>query len=200
VTLVKGTLSPRSAVVADTRTSQLIVTTTEKELDQLNAVVARLDTPTRQVLIEAKLIETALNPRSLKGIDWSGTLEAQHFSIGNNTPDQQAFKPGTPAQPPPPGGTVGTVGTPDTPAVFGRVFSDMPKVAVNSSGGFYPPVAFLNADGVSAVLSFIVVFGLLSGRFLTPTNFVNILIQAAHIAIIGIGLIFSQRFFGDRSI
>src|SRR5882724_11598536 len=39
-------------------------------------------------------------------------------------------------------------------------------------------------------LVLIVVFGLLSGRFLTPTNFVNILIQAAHIAIIGIGMTF----------
>jgi ribose transport system permease protein len=36
----------------------------------------------------------------------------------------------------------------------------------------------------------IVIFGLMSGRFLTPTNFVNILIQAAHIAIIGIGMTF----------
>src|SRR2546428_13680443 len=39
-------------------------------------------------------------------------------------------------------------------------------------------------------LALVVVFGLLSGRFLTPTNFVNILIQAAHIAIIAIGMTF----------
>jgi ribose transport system permease protein len=34
------------------------------------------------------------------------------------------------------------------------------------------------------------VFGLLSDRFLTPTNFVNILIQSAHVAIIAIGMTF----------
>src|SRR2546428_7035727 len=39
-------------------------------------------------------------------------------------------------------------------------------------------------------LALVVVFGLLSGRFLTPTNFVNILIQAAHIPIIAIGMTF----------
>jgi len=39
-------------------------------------------------------------------------------------------------------------------------------------------------------LALVVIFGLLSGRFLTPTNFVNILIQAAHIAIIAIGMTF----------
>jgi len=159
VGLLKGTLSPRSTVVADTRTSQLIVTTTEKELDNLNAVVAKLDTATRQVLIEAKLIETAINPTSVKGIDWSGTLEAQHFSFGNNTPDIQSFKPGTDAILPPAGSPPGTAivpATPAVPAVFGRVFSDLgPKVTVNSASGFYPGLAFLNADGVSAVLSFL---------------------------------------------
>ena len=156
VGLLKATLSPRSSVVADQRTGQLIVTTTEKELDNVNTLTAKLDTPTRQVLIEAKLIETSINPRALKGIDWSGTLEAQHFAIGNNTPDIQGAKPGTPAIPSPDGITPGTPGTPDVPAIFGRNFADAgPKVAINSSSGFYPPLAFLNADGVSAVLSFI---------------------------------------------
>ncbi|MBV9637719.1 MAG: ABC transporter permease [Methylobacteriaceae bacterium] len=36
----------------------------------------------------------------------------------------------------------------------------------------------------------LVVFGLLSGRFLTTANFVNILIQSAHVAIIAIGMTF----------
>ena len=36
----------------------------------------------------------------------------------------------------------------------------------------------------------IIVFGLLSGRFLTPINFVNILNQSSHIAIIAIGMTF----------
>jgi type II secretory pathway component GspD/PulD (secretin) len=156
VSVLKSTLSPRSSVVADGRTSQLIVTTTEKELDNVNAMVAKLDLATRQVLIEAKLIETAMNPRTLKGIDWSGTLEAQRFSFGNNTPDQQSFKPAVPATPPPPGQTTGgTPGTPAQEAVFGRVFDGNPKVAVNTASGFYPPLGFLNADGVSAVLSYL---------------------------------------------
>jgi len=136
VTLLKGTLSPRSSVVADTRTSQLIVTTTEKELDNVNALVAKLDTATRQVLIESKLIETAINPRALKGIDWSGTLEAQHIEFGNNTKDAVA-------------------GTLTTPPIFGREFSGAPRVAVNTASGFYPPVGFLTADGASAVLSYL---------------------------------------------
>src|SRR5205085_3850199 len=50
------TLSPRSSVVADTRTSQLIVTTTEKEVDNVNALVAKLDTATRQVRSEERRV------------------------------------------------------------------------------------------------------------------------------------------------
>src|SRR5687767_8320062 len=78
IALVKGTLSPRSSVIADTRTSQLIVTTTEKEMDALMATIEKLDTPTKQVLIEAQLIETARAPSTIKGIDWTGTLEGQN--------------------------------------------------------------------------------------------------------------------------
>ena len=36
----------------------------------------------------------------------------------------------------------------------------------------------------------VIVFGLLSDRFLTPVNFVNIVNQASHIAIIAIGMTF----------
>src|SRR5439155_3352605 len=65
VTLVKATLSPRSNVMADPRTSQLIVNTTEKEMDAVTALINKLDTPTKQVLIEARLFETAKSPSSV---------------------------------------------------------------------------------------------------------------------------------------
>jgi type IV pilus assembly protein PilQ len=158
IAIVKGTLSPRSSVVADPRTSQLIVTTTEKEMDALTATIEQLDTPTRQVLIEAKLIETARAPRTIKGIDWTGTLEGQNIEFGNNTPDFRTGTPGTPAVPPPPGSPPGTPGTPATPpteTIFGRNFDGVPRVAWNTKNGFYPPIGFLNADGVSVVLSFL---------------------------------------------
>jgi len=152
VALLKGTLTPRSTVVADTRTSQLIVNTTEKELDNLNSVVARLDTPTKQVLIEAKLIETRANPSTIKGIDWTGTLEAQHFTFGNNA---LPGVPPTPAVPPIVSATGAVVpAQPATAGTVGGILSD-PKLLANTAKGFDPATAFLNADGVSAVLSFI---------------------------------------------
>jgi len=64
----------RSKVVADVRTSQLVIVATEKELVDVEKLVTQLDTPTKQVLIEARLVETAMNPSTVKGINWQQTL------------------------------------------------------------------------------------------------------------------------------
>lgn len=73
----------RSKVLADVRTSQLVAIGTDKELSTLDEMVARLDTQTKQVLIEARILETSKNPSSAKGIDWSGTLANQNVTFGN---------------------------------------------------------------------------------------------------------------------
>jgi type IV pilus assembly protein PilQ len=151
IAIVKGTLSPRSSVVADPRTSQLIVTTTEKEMDALALTIEKLDTPTKQVLIEAKLVETAHAPSTIKGIDWTGTLENQQLTMGNNA------LPGT--DPVPPQTIIDANGNPvqvpGSPGSIGGILSD-PKLLMSTSGRFFQPsTAFLNADGMSVVLSFL---------------------------------------------
>ena len=74
----------RSKVIPDTRTSQIVVVATEREIVAMDELVARLDTPTKEVLIEARIVETEKNPTTAKGIDWSGTLQAQNIRFGNN--------------------------------------------------------------------------------------------------------------------
>ena len=128
VNIVKATLSARSQVVGDGRTGNLIISTTEKEMDDVIALITKLDAPTRQVLIEARLLETAKNPSTVKGIDWSGTLEGQKFAIGNNT----VAGPGA-----------------------NSIVSGPPRVLLDTAKGFNPATAFLDADGVSAVLSWL---------------------------------------------
>ena len=141
VSLIKPGLSARSQVVADERTSQLIVSTTAKEMDNVLITVNKLDSATKQVLIEARLLETSKNPQSVKGIDWSGTLEAQNFKFGNNSGYQLPPTAPTPTAP----GFAGTLN---------GILSD-PKLLANTANGLNPATAFLNADGVSAVLSFL---------------------------------------------
>jgi type II secretory pathway component GspD/PulD (secretin) len=74
----------RSKVVSDVRTSQLIVQATDKEQTDVAALIKKLDRPTRQVLIETRFIEISSNPSTTKGVDWTGTLQAQHITFGNN--------------------------------------------------------------------------------------------------------------------
>jgi type II secretory pathway component GspD/PulD (secretin) len=136
---VQNTLTDkRSKVVADVRTSQLVILATEKELVDTDVLIESLDKPTRQVLIEARLLETSMNPSTRKGMDWSGTLEAQHMAFGNNL----QTKP---------------VDAKDS--VNPPLSTLWPKLMLDTAKGFNPGTAFLDADGVSAVLSFLNKYG-----------------------------------------
>jgi type II secretory pathway component GspD/PulD (secretin) len=144
----------RSKVIADTRTSQMVVVATEPEQLAVDSMTSQLDTPTKQVLIETKLVEISSNPTSRKGIDWTGTLEAQHVQFGNNSTfivQPTAPTPGTTTTV---NGVSQTVGAaPAQPGIVNGVLAS-PAVIASTTGGFETP-AFLNADGVSAVLSFL---------------------------------------------
>ena len=50
-------LSPRGSVIAEPRTNQLFVTDIPSKLEQVQDLIARLDIPIRQVLIEARIVE-----------------------------------------------------------------------------------------------------------------------------------------------
>ena len=121
----------RSKVVADVRTSQLVIVATEKELPGIEELIEHLDTQTKQVLIEARLLETSMNPSTSKGVDWSGTLQNQHLSFGNNR-------------------QFGPVPSASEQAPLATAF---PNTIIGTMGS--PYTAFLNADGLSAVLSFL---------------------------------------------
>ena len=138
VSAIQSTLiDKRSKVVADVRTSQLVVLATEKEMVDINVMIEKLDTPTKQVLIEARLLETSFNPSTTKGVDWSGTLERQTVTWGNNNraPSEDSTRPPLAKSP-------------------------IPKVIMDMTGsGMAMNTAFLNADGVSAVFSFLKKYG-----------------------------------------
>ncbi len=50
-------LSPRGSVIAEVRTNQLFVTDIPSTLEQVQALIAKVDVPVRQVLIEARIVE-----------------------------------------------------------------------------------------------------------------------------------------------
>jgi type II secretory pathway component GspD/PulD (secretin) len=148
---------PSARIQSDNRTAQLVVLATEKEYEAIQNLVALLDTPTKQVLIEARFLETFTNPKSLKGIDWTDTLQAQRFTAGNGflSGDVNNVGPAGPVY-----GTKTTTTGPNgssstTESKTMNTTLDSTVVSLASSGGFTPNVAFLNAQGVNAVLSFL---------------------------------------------
>ena len=157
-------LDKRSKVMPDVRTSQLVIVATEPELADVDQLIQRLDTKTKQVLIEARLLETIVNPTTSKGVDWSGTLAAQHVAFGNGVVDptksqSTATLPGSPQTTTstlPGGRQVSSTTTPnaDVTSVVTSILGNG-GLSLNTASGLTPGIGFLTADGARAVLSFL---------------------------------------------
>ncbi len=159
---VQAILDPkRSKVIPDVRTSQLVVLATEKEMVTVDELIESLDTQTKQVLIETRLIEVRTNPKTKKGVDWSGTLANQHVTFGNGfmTGQSTTTLPGetTTSTTTLPGGRQITTSSTDhssTKTILDSIIGGG-GFSLNTASGITPNIGFLNADGVSATLSFL---------------------------------------------
>jgi type II secretory pathway component GspD/PulD (secretin) len=158
MTAVQNTFTDkRSKVVADVRTSQLVILATEKEMPGQVALIQHLDTQTKQVLIEARFLETSINPSTSKGVDWSGTLAGQNVSFGNGVMSGHTTTttPGTPSTSTLPNGrTVTSSANSSVSTVLDSVIG-AGGLGATTAGGFNPATFFLNADGLRAVISFL---------------------------------------------
>ncbi len=74
-------LSARGSVIAEARTNQLFVTDVSATLEQVQALIAKLDIPVRQVLIEARIVEAADSFGKSLGVRLGG----QPFNQNTNT-------------------------------------------------------------------------------------------------------------------
>lgn len=151
----------RSRVVPDPRTSQLVVVADEDQQMQVDTLVSNLDKPTRQVLIETKLVELSSNPSTEKGVDWSSTLQAQHIAFGNGvlsgtstTTTQPSTTSGSTT---PSGASVGggTTATTSSTATTLQSLIGSGGFGLSTASGLLPDTGFLTADGLKAVLSFL---------------------------------------------
>ncbi len=74
-------LSPRGSVISESRTNQLFVTDVPAKLEQVQALIAKLDIPVRQVLIEARIVEAADTFGRSLGVRLGG----RPFTLNNNS-------------------------------------------------------------------------------------------------------------------
>ena len=66
----EGVISPRGSVIVDERTNSIILTETDDRIEEFRQVLARLDVPVRQVLIEARIVTATSSFGESLGVRW----------------------------------------------------------------------------------------------------------------------------------
>ncbi len=82
-----GILSARGSATVDDRTNIIIVRDIEEKLEEVRAMIARLDVAVRQVLIEARIVNVSTDFGRDLGIRWGGAGSAptgDHFRYGGS--------------------------------------------------------------------------------------------------------------------
>ena len=141
-------LSPRGSVVAEARTNQLFVTDIASRLEQVQALITKLDIPVRQVLIEARIVEASDTFGKSLGVRLGGT-------------DQRAARGGD--------GGYGLIG--NNRAVFGSSYSNVVASTGASSGtgdaaGTFVNLPAIGQNGFNPASLALSIFSSAANRFL----------------------------------
>ena len=87
--LLASQLSSKDPPQVDERTNTIFYRETRSNIDSIRKLLVQIDKPTKQVMIEARLVEVTANPRQSYGINWAGVVgsstNAQTISYGGPT-------------------------------------------------------------------------------------------------------------------
>lgn len=72
--LLAAQLSSKDAPQVDERTNTIFYRETRGNIDNIRKLLVQIDRPTKQVMIEARLVEVTANPKQSYGINWSGVV------------------------------------------------------------------------------------------------------------------------------
>ncbi|WP_092948713.1 type IV pilus secretin PilQ [Roseateles sp. YR242] len=76
-------LSPRGSLIFETRTNQLFISDIPSKLEEIAAMIAKIDIPVRQVLIEARIVEASDTFGRTLGVKLGATT-AKPISVGDS--------------------------------------------------------------------------------------------------------------------
>lgn len=101
VTSNAASAEDRGSIAVDDRTNNIIAYQTQERLDELRRIVAQLDIPVRQVMIEARIVEANVDYDKALGVRWGGNYVGDQWSAygkdGARSVDDDGFVrlPGT---------------------------------------------------------------------------------------------------------
>ncbi|WP_058542656.1 type IV pilus secretin PilQ [Pseudomonas fluorescens] len=75
VTSAEAKADERGTITVDERTNNIIAYQTQDRLDELRRIVAQLDIPVRQVMIEARIVEANVDYDKSLGVRWGGSVQ-----------------------------------------------------------------------------------------------------------------------------
>src|SRR5438067_3894161 len=88
--LMASQLASKDPPQVDERTNTIFFRETRSNLENIRKLLVQIDKPTKQVMIEARLVEVTANPKQSYGINWAGTLgsstSAQVFHFAGSNP------------------------------------------------------------------------------------------------------------------
>src|SRR5437870_11723900 len=73
-TLLATQLASKDPPQVDTRTNTIFYRETRSNIDNIRKMLVQIDKPTKQVMIEARLVEVTANPKQAYGINWAGVV------------------------------------------------------------------------------------------------------------------------------
>jgi type IV pilus assembly protein PilQ len=133
----RSILTKRGSAVVDPRTNQLFITDVASKLDEIRALVQKTDIPTRQVMIEARIVEATDTFSSSLGAKLSFGVQQNRFALGG-----QQGPTGTTTSTVPP--TTGAV-TGFAPTVLDGSSINLPATAINGSSPGSVALTLFNA-------------------------------------------------------
>ncbi|MHC8303816.1 type IV pilus secretin PilQ [Pseudomonas sp. PB3P13] len=80
VTSAEAKVDERGSITVDERTNNIIAYQTQDRLDELRRIVAQLDIPVRQVMIEARIVEANVDYDKSLGVRWGGSVQKGNWN------------------------------------------------------------------------------------------------------------------------
>ena len=86
VTSAESKADERGSITVDDRTNNIIAYQTQDRLDELRRIVAQLDIPVRQVMIEARIVEANVGYDKQLGARWGGKISGGNWNTSGGSP------------------------------------------------------------------------------------------------------------------
>jgi type IV pilus assembly protein PilQ len=150
--LVTSQLQSKDPPQIDERTNTMFYRETRSNIDNIRKVLLQIDKPTKQVMIEARLVEVTADPVQAYGINWAGTVGSA------SSPQRVTYGNPIASSSPVPGGNVPTggfaLGNPNNNNIFGSIGHLIPgQFAILSVPQFSATLAALNEDADAEFLA-----------------------------------------------